>query len=95
MMRDDLRQVLEHLDRIQTRATYGAVAQALQANPRNLGQLLAHHCPLASWVVNKGTMLPTGYSEAEKHPQLESRSVVIEDGFTILRGMLGWNEQRT
>ena len=91
MMRADLRQVLEHLERIKTRATYVAVAQALKVNPRNLGQLLKTRCPLASWVVNKGSKQPTGYTDAEKHPELESKTEVIEDGVSLLRGMLGFD----
>ena len=69
--------IIDTLDRHHQRATYGAVAgivgglaqAVMSGRPRN---------PRNSWVVAKATHLPTGYSDAEKHPALLERALVLE-----------------
>ena len=73
-----LDEVLDQLDRYHQRATYGAVGKLLDhpaaylmgGRPRD-----KRH----SWVVNQDTHLPTGYTEEQIHPALNSRAEVISD----------------
>ncbi|HEY4302941.1 MAG TPA: hypothetical protein VGM82_00630 [Gemmatimonadaceae bacterium] len=77
MSKLDLDQVLTALNQHQQRATYSAVAGLLDQPPR----LLMHSRPRAqsnSWIVSKGTGRPTGYEDADVHPQLLANEAVIE-----------------
>jgi hypothetical protein len=59
------------------RATYSAVAALLGQTPR----LLMHGKPRApdnSWIVSKTTGRPTGYADAEIHPQLDVNETVLK-----------------
>ena len=75
----DLMHVLLALQKGKTRATYTAVAERLNTSPRSVmkGQ---PHTPLHSWVVNKRTKMPTGYSEENRHVDLLANSRVIQSG---------------
>jgi hypothetical protein len=72
----DLDGVIAALNRHRQRATYGAVAALLDRTPR----LLMHsrqRGPESSWVVAKGTGLPSGYADAELHPELTSNPTIL------------------
>jgi len=70
--------VLDALNRHKTRATYGAVAGYLGTQARSVSQLLGARRPEASWVVSKRNGLPTGYSRAQRHKDLQSNCRIIE-----------------
>ena len=72
-----LDRILDVLSQYRQRATYGAVADLLGANPRNL----MADCPRNrrhSWIVSKATGLPTGYRDTEMDPDLNSRNRILE-----------------
>jgi len=71
--------ILEILEDNTQRATYGAVAEVVRKNPRNVMSHLPR-TPRNSWVVAKANRLPSGYFPHEMHPQLFSKSYVITDG---------------
>lgn len=73
---DDLTYVLVRLDGRRQRATYGAVAGHLGASPRTLMRGRPRD-PLHSWVVSRATGLPTGYTEADTHPDLLASDRVL------------------
>jgi hypothetical protein len=71
--------IITTLDRHQQRATYSAVAALLDQSPR----LLMHKQPRGqrnSWIVSKGTGRPTGYAEADVHPNLTANERVLLTG---------------
>jgi hypothetical protein len=68
--------IIDILNRHQQRATYSAVAALLGQSPR----LLMHKHPRAqqnSWIVSRSTGRPTGYTDADTHPQLTVNQAVL------------------
>ncbi|MEP6618770.1 MAG: hypothetical protein ABJE47_05630 [bacterium] len=79
MIEQKMEEILDALGHARQRATYGAVAAAVSASPRMLmkGRVRdQRHC----WVVNRSTGLPTGYQDAELHPELCTRPDILETG---------------
>ena len=85
-------EIIEMLEDLNRRATYGAVAAVaggialgvMQGRPRTMRN---------SWVVAKKNGLPTGYSKDELHPRLHADRNVISRGHE-LRSLLGkWINQ--
>jgi hypothetical protein len=73
-----LEDVVDFLDRRQLRATYGAVA-AVVGRPATFLMSGIPRAPRYSWIVNQKTLLPTGYSDEEKHSALTKKSFVFRD----------------
>jgi hypothetical protein len=69
--------ILEMLQKNRQRATYGAVAAWLSIPQRSLMQDRPKN-QLNSWIVNKSTGLPTGYSRSAMHPELMVKDGVLE-----------------
>ena len=68
--------VLAALHQHQQRATYSAVAALLGQTPR----LLMHGQPRApenSWIVSKHNGRPTGYRDADIHPELTANEMIL------------------
>lgn len=74
-----LEEVVDFLNRRRLRATYGAVADFTGSNATFLMSPI-ERAPRYSWIVNQKTMLPTGYSDAECHPELRRSTFVIRTG---------------
>ena len=87
MALEDVSGVLEYLNRVKTRCTYGAVAEVLGVNSRSVGKYLGDRRPEASWVVNAQTGEPTDYLESEKHPDLYRTDRVIGSGEVLKRNL--------
>lgn len=88
-----IQKVLECLNREKVRCTYQAVADVIGGVPRGVQQQLGSRKPSASWVVNKRTGHPTGYTEDQKHPDLYRKSRIIKTG-DELRNLLSAYQQR-
>jgi hypothetical protein len=73
----DLDQVIAALNQHQQRATYSAVAGLLDESPRLLMRSRRRE-QANSWIVSKATGRPTGYDDADLHPQLLANASVIE-----------------
>ena len=82
-----IQKVLEFLNREKVRCTYGAVADVIGGIPLGVSQQLGSRRPWASWVVNKRTGDPTGYTEDQKHPDLYRKKHVITTGEELVRRM--------
>jgi hypothetical protein len=68
--------VLAALNRHHQRATYSAVAALVGESPR----MLMHGRPreqASSWIVSKATGVPSGYSDAEVHPELKANETIL------------------
>jgi hypothetical protein len=70
--------VLQHLNEVETRCTYGALGGYLEIPANFVSNFLGPKRPEASWIVRKDNHVPTGYSEKQKHPNLENSPYVIE-----------------
>ena len=79
MSEETLDGVVDVLDHHHQRATYGAVAAVLDRPPRYL-MAGRPRDPRHSWIVNRGTGLPTGYEAADMHPDLFANPRVLETG---------------
>jgi hypothetical protein len=82
MTDEKLDEIVGLLNRHRQRATYGAAAAIVDRPPAFLmgGRPRDHR---HSWIVNQETGLPTGYSEADMHPELCSNPNVIKASFQL------------
>ncbi len=78
--------ILEYLNAVPVRATYGAVADVLGVRPQVVPRLLGTRRPEASWIVNGSTGEPTGYSPEQVDPRLAG-TPVIRSGDELRRGL--------
>ena len=72
-----LDQILDALNEYRVRATYGAVGRLVD-QPASFLMNDLPRTPRNSWIVNKETHEPTGYSDDQKHPDLRMHSMVLE-----------------
>ena len=72
----DIQTILERLNAVPVRATYGAVGEVLGVRPQGVPRLLGARRPEASWVVNGTTGEPTGYAPEEVDPRLPGTHVI-------------------
>jgi len=84
-----LDQVLDILQHHRQRATFGAVAEVLGREPRNLFDGYPR-TPRTAWVVSKGTGQPTGYKQSELPPGFFTNAHVITNKEELIR----WIEQK-
>ncbi len=68
--------ILEYLNAVPVRATYGAVGDVLGIRPQAVPRLLGAHRPETSWIVNGSTGEPTGYAPDEVDPRLPGTHVI-------------------
>ena len=78
--------ILEYLNAVPVRATYGAVGDVLGVRPQVVPRLLGTPRPEASWIVNGSTGEPTGYSPEQVDPRLAG-TPVIRSGDELRRGL--------
>lgn len=80
--------ILDYLNKVEERATYGAVADVLGVLPRSVGrQFLGEKRPYASWVVREDTGLPTDYTDEQLHSKLLSKKSIFKSGAVLRRNM--------
>ena len=65
--------------------TYKAAADVMGVHERTVRNYLGDRRAQASWVVEKSTGHPKGYSDHNKHPELYRTSYVIATGEELLR----------
>lgn len=87
-MEDKVRIIIEYLNKVKTRCTYGVVAEILGVNSQSVGLHLGERRPEVSWVVNAKTGDPTDYIDSEKHPELYRTDRIIKSA-EVLRRNLG------
>ena len=83
--------ILDHLNRVEVRATYKAVAGVIGESNQNVKNYLPPRGPRASWVVSSdGDNSPTGYTREQEHPRLRLKPRIISTT-DDLRNELGWD----
>ena len=70
--------ILDQLDQLHQRATYGAVAGVVDSSPRSLMSGRPRD-QRSSWIVGRTTGQPTGYSDEQIHPDLTSREQILDN----------------
>jgi hypothetical protein len=86
-MDDKLEKIVEYLNKVKTRCTYGVVAEIIGVNPQSVGVHLGERRPEVSWVVNLNTGDPTDYQNSEKHPELYRTKRIITSAEVIRRNL--------
>jgi hypothetical protein len=87
-MEEKIELIIEYLNKVKTRCTYGAVAEIIGTNSQSVAKYLGERRPEISWIVNANTGDPTGYSDSEKHPELyRTRRMIVSA--EVLRRNLG------
>lgn len=71
-----LEDILAALDAHHQRATYSAVAALVGEPPRLLMRGKPRE-PGSSWIVSRRTGKPTGYGDADLHPDLAANEVIL------------------
>ncbi|WP_193166209.1 hypothetical protein [Microbulbifer hainanensis] len=87
-MEEKIQIIIEYLNKVKTRCTYGVVAEILGGNSQSVGLHLGERRPEVSWVVNANTGEPTDYKDSEKHPELYRTDRIIKSA-EVLRRNLG------
>ncbi len=86
-MLDKIIIVRDYLNKVKTRCTYNAAAQALGLKPTEFKKLLGDRIPENSWFVNTGAGEPVGYAENEKHPELYRTTRIIKSAEVLTRNL--------
>lgn len=73
----DVDSILDQLDQFHQRATYGAVAAIVNSSPRSL-MTGRERSQRSSWIVNRTTGEPSGYSTEQTHPSLKERQQILD-----------------
>lgn len=68
--------ILDYLNAVPVRATFGAVGEVLGVRPQAVSRLLGARRPEASWIVNGSTGEPTGYTPDQVDPRLPGTQVI-------------------
>ena len=68
--------ILDYLNSVPVRATFGAVGEVLGVRPQAVSRLLGARRPEASWIVNGSTGEPTGYTPDQVDPRLPGTHVI-------------------
>ena len=86
-MQDKITVVVDYLNKVKTRCTYNAAAEALGITPHALKKALGERRPEISWLVNSGTGDPAGYNDNEKHPELYRTQRIIKSAEVLTRNL--------
>ena len=86
-MLDKIVIVRDYLNKVKTRCTYNAAAQALGIKPAEFKKLLGDRTPENSWFVNTGAGEPVGYADNEKHPELYRTKRIIKSAEVLTRNL--------
>lgn len=89
-----LLRIVECLSASRIRATYDAVARRIGVAPISIGARLGGRRPQVSWIVNTQTGLPTGYTEAEMHPELRSNPRIIKTREELEELLSDWDSRQ-
>lgn len=89
------KKVLDYLNEVEIRCTYGAFGELTDTPARSVAQKhLGQRRPEASWVVNGETKKPTGYLPGEMHSNLFNNETVITTGKELNREINKFQKQK-
>jgi len=87
MTKIELNNVVDFLYATQTKATYGAVADAVGGIAQGVGAKLGEKTPRNSWVVNSQTEMPTDYPEELVDPPVHAINRIVRSGHELIEAM--------
>ncbi len=85
---EQVEHILFCLNKNKIRATYGAVAKIVGVGNQGIGRYLGANRSYASWIVSKGTCVPSGYEKEQYHHDLFLNDIVIDSDVELMRLML-------
>ena len=87
-MQDNITLVVDYINKVKTRCTFNAAADALGITRQALKKELGEARPEISWFVSPTSGEPMRYSDSEKHPELYRTKRIITSA-NVLRRNLG------
>ena len=79
--------IRDYINKVKTRCTYNAGAEALGIKPAKFKELLGDRKSENSWFVNTGAGEPVGYADNEKHPDLYRTTRIITSAEVLTRNL--------
>ena len=89
-----LEKILDCLNSTCCRATYKAVGDVIGVHHRNVRLELRDRCPRNSWVVNKRTGQPSGYTASQIDPRFDRKSRLLTTGRELRQFVDDWEHGR-
>lgn len=79
--------VVEYINKVKTRCTFNAAAEALGITPQALKKQLGEPRPEISWFVSPTSGEPMRYSDDNKHPELYRTTRIITSAKVLIRNL--------
>jgi len=86
-VQDKITVVVDYINKVKTRCTFNAAAEALGITPQALKKELGEHRPEISWFVSPTSGEPTRYTDSEKHPELYRTTRIITSANVLRRNL--------
>ena len=86
-MQDKIILVVEYINKVKTRCTFNAAAEALGITPQALKKQLGEPRPDVSWFVSPTSGEPMRYTDSEKHPELYRTTRIITSANVLRRNL--------
>ena len=76
-MQYDIQSIIQYLNNVKIRCTYGAIAGLLNIKLRDVSEHIGERRQEVSWVVNLKNGEPTGYQHEDIYPDLYTNRRII------------------
>ncbi len=86
-MQDKITVVVDYINKVKTRCTFNAAAEALGITPQALKKQLGEPRPEVSWFVSPTSGEPRRYTDSEKHPELYRTTRIITSANVLRRNL--------
>ncbi len=86
-MQDKISVVVEYINKVKTRCTFNAAAEALGITPQALKKQLGEARPEVSWFVSPTSGEPMRYTDSQKHPELYRTTRIITSASVLKRNL--------
>jgi len=86
-VQDKIIVVVEYINKVKTRCTFNAAAEALGITPQSLKKQLGEPRPEVSWFVSPTSGEPMRYTDSEKHPELYRTTRIITSANVLRRNL--------
>jgi len=86
-VQDKISVVVEYINKVKTRCTFNAAAEALGITPQALKKQLGEARPEVSWFVSPTSGEPMRYTDSQKHPELYRTTRIITSASVLKRNL--------
>jgi hypothetical protein len=87
IVQDKITVVVDYINKVKTRCTFNAAAEALGITPQALKKQLGEPCPEISWFVSPTSGEPMRYADSDKHPELYRTTRIITSANVLRRNL--------